>query len=161
MAWQRWATRSSSIDDSSLMIDDRRTEGPAQSAIGLGLWWCPRDWKYCRRKSRADGSCRRPPRARTPAIRSARTKGGSLRTRARSPSGATRRPLHFGKPGCASWRRDRFPEEAMSEGAHRSPDLASLTLRLSDPATARFSLPRPGRRVPTRETAPTPGDSAK
>src|SRR6266540_1051550 len=49
----------------------------------------------------------------------------------------------------------------MSEGVHLTSNLASLTLRLSDPATARFSLLRPGRRVPTRETAPTPGDSAK
>ncbi len=49
----------------------------------------------------------------------------------------------------------------MSEGAHLTSDVASLTLRLSDPATARFSLLRPGRRVPTREAAPTPGDWSK
>src|SRR6266542_6683164 len=70
-------------------------------------------------------------------------------------------PLTSASRAALPRRRGRLPEEAMSEGAHVSPNLASLTLRLSDPATARFSLLRPGRRVPTRETAPTPGDSAK
>ncbi len=45
---------------------------------------------------RAGGSCRRPPRARTAGGCPSRTKGGFLRPRARSPSGATRRPSHFG-----------------------------------------------------------------
>ncbi len=67
-------------------------------------------------------------------------------------------PLTAASRAALPRRRGRLPEEAMSEGARLTSNLASLTLRLSDPATARFSLLRPGQRVPTRETAPTPGD---
>src|SRR6266540_4210970 len=72
---------------------DRSDSGGSCSPLGL---------ERTLAKNRAAGSCRRPPRARTPATGSGRTKGGSLRTRARSPSGATRRPSYFGKPSCAS-----------------------------------------------------------
>src|SRR6266540_2035495 len=65
---------------------------------------------------------------------SGRTKGGSLRTRARSPSGATRRPSHCGKPSCASPAAGPSPG-----GGDERRSTPHFQPRLSDSATERSS----------------------
>ena len=70
------------------------------------------------------------------------------------PGNAVASGLHSGLAQLQPRRRDRLPEEVVSEGAHQRLPIALLRLRLRARATAGSPITA-RRRVPTREAGPT------